>query len=417
MSPSGGAIAPISSLVVRGRWLHSSHGATARLQPRGRRPMADNTLAITHRSADAAANSAFRRMWLLALVLVAMASLAFGPRAAVARTVAAGADPVSGLAIDGRFLFVHLDAEPRPLIRRVDLRTGRSTVLYRPPDDQVAIDALHAGGGRVAIGLWRPVELQPGVVGTAFRVLGFRSSGRRGRTVISVPPRRYASPACQPEAHLRDVDRRGGVVTEELHPCDREGRLPVVFRRYRHSLVEDLIRRNDFDEERSARLVAGRLLIWSEGGAHLAELATGASRALYSSDPQGSMLLGADLDSHGNALLTELPLRARRRFKSRAYFLRSGSAASPAAALPHSENAIDTRFCGDQIVQVRFLSRARWVVTSRRGPGARARPLATFVLPGGFVDHAACDARSVALAVYLGSGDRRRYRVEVLRTR
>ena len=81
---------------------------------------------------------------------------------------------------DGSVYYRSLSGE-RDVLKRLDLRTGRRTLLYRASRESFSINEVRAGGGQVAIGVW-------GEIGTRrlrSAVIVFSTADRRRRTVAA----------------------------------------------------------------------------------------------------------------------------------------------------------------------------------------------------------------------------------------
>src|SRR4051794_40615607 len=164
---------------------------------------------------------AMRRALALAVLGAAVSALLLAGRpATVPAPAAAAAAPAAvrvlgvteGLAVDGPFAFVIRRRNPRPVVVRVDLRTGRRAIVFRT--DGFPDDVLYAGGGRVAVALDLPGADE------ATAVASFPAAGGPAtvRTARLGPGGR-----CGEEVHLNGITDAGMLVDTVAIPCGGPG--------------------------------------------------------------------------------------------------------------------------------------------------------------------------------------------------
>lgn len=337
-------------------------------------------------------------------VALAAALLVAAP-IAEARVVASAPGPVVDLTVDGNAAYYRSWTANREVVRRVDLRTGRTKILYATPIERFHIAQLKARAGRVAIGIDSVLgrEVEPGVqLRGDTRVLVLRPAGGVLGTVASG----HFEPSgperdCGNFVALRDIDPTGAVVTEEeAQPCSQPRGGSVTLWRHGASGPEVLLRREVEEPEAltgehdpEMRLLGGRLLRWDESAATVLDLTSGQRREVRTTGPR-SAVWHADLDSAGSLLLSEVSLTGRRSYRFSARVFPPDGGTQGHRLWGPSRTAADIRFCGDRLVAFRFgrrgrprLSvRERWDRRPRviRGPRRRLREP---------IDELACDAR------------------------
>lgn len=328
-----------------------------------------------------------------------------GGGSVASRVLAPAPSPLTELSVDRGAAFYH----DYRRVTRIGLRGARRSTLY-PGAPATRVVRLAAGGGRVAIGTESKVVSSATEPSLASSVLVASSAGGPPTEIVAADFRVQPTPEervlCGNAVALQDVSAQGEVLVERRTlPCDG-GAPSLVYERYGPGGPVEVARFPGnanvlYEDNPTARLEGGRLLLERRGELRVFDLAGGSSR-LIPKRVRGFVRESVELDPLGNLLVIEERRSGNRppELRVRARLVRPSDPATGGLVRTYPLGSGAALLCGTKILEA--VSRGRTTqLYVRRDLRAPARRVDRARVARGYeLITAGCDARTLVVEVF-----------------